>query len=389
MEQLQITGTLYTQILLVQISVLYTIAALCLFIKRPTNQYSKPYIKALEVYGIAMLVWGSLLLVMRSPFCSGDWTLEIRGAVLVSAFYLFVRLLFVSITLAVAPTSNLKIRSILSVWTLLTIILLLSAIASNPLYHQIAIWGVKTYTLVESIFVCYKEVKSYGKIKKELEEHYFDTNVLWIKEILVMLVIWIIIGFFISFTSMLPKSIFAIYGTVIFSYILITYSINLKKFYFLRQTGFFRSAEEETEAIAITEEEEAEEAAAIKDSKEKAAEEGKNIISSESINSIEQRISKWIEEEAYLRDIVSIEHMASYAYTNKTYLSAYINKTYGCNFRCWVASLRLGYAKKLLKENKTISVSEVAEAISYTPNGLSTIFKKHYGITISQWRNEN
>ena len=373
MEQLDITGVQYSQVLLVQIAILYTIAALCFFMKRPTNPYSIAYNKVFNIYGVAMLIWGSLLFIMRCPYCSGEWSQTVRGAFWVSGYYLFVRLLLTSVTLVLVPTLNVKLQSIISRWLVISIILILSSVATDPIYNKIGEWGCKVFTIIDSLYVCYKEIKSYNKTKRELSKYYLDANILWVKEILVMLIIWITIGFFISFTEMLPRAIFAVYGIILYPYILIMYSINLKKLYFLRVSGYFESAESEDNVQ-------------VADMKIIESEQKVVVVN---ISTIEQSVNKWVDDKNYLNDVVSIDVLARYASTNKTYMSSYINKTYGCNFRFWIASLRLEYAKDLLKNDKTISVAEVAETVYYTPNSFSTIFKKHFGITISQWRNEN
>ena len=374
MEHLNITDVQYTQTLLVQIAILYTIAALCFFTKKPSNQYSSPYFKAFIIYGVAMVVWGSALIIMRSPSCSGDWSPAVREGVWVSVYYLFVRLLITSVTLILAPTSNIRIPSIISRWLVISIILMLSSMSINSSYHNIALWGCKLFTILDSFYMCYIEFRSYKKTKRELSKYYLDANIIWVKEILGMLIIWITIGFFISFSDVVARTVFAGYGIILYPYIFIMYSINLKKLYFLHKSGYFESTEVSEDNVQESN----------KEIIEKALK-----VGAINISTIEQSVNKWIEDKNYLNEVVSIDSLASYASTNKTYMSSYINKTYGCNFRFWIASLRLKYAKELLKNDKTISVTEVAEAVYYTPNSFSTIFKKHFGITISQWRNEN
>ena len=101
---------------------------------------------------------------------------------------------------------------------------------------------------------------------------------------------------------------------------------------------------------------------------------------------LEEPVNDWVGLRGYLQPMITIEQLASTLGTNRAYLSAYINHKYGYNFRNWIAQLRLEYSKELLLENKDLSIADVAEMVRYSQSSYSTIFKKHYGISVSQWR---
>ncbi len=101
---------------------------------------------------------------------------------------------------------------------------------------------------------------------------------------------------------------------------------------------------------------------------------------------LDTSINGWIERRGYLDHGLTIELLAISIGTNRSYLSAYINTTYRENFRNWIASLRLEYARELMTNSPELSISEVASIIGYSQSSFSTIFRKHYGESISQWR---
>ncbi len=88
----------------------------------------------------------------------------------------------------------------------------------------------------------------------------------------------------------------------------------------------------------------------------------------------------------FLSSHLTIEAMASDIGTNRAYLSSYINEKYHMTFRNWIADIRLEYSRKLMIRDKNLSIVNAAEIVQYSQSSYSTIFKKHYGISPSEWR---
>lgn len=61
---------------------------------------------------------------------------------------------------------------------------------------------------------------------------------------------------------------------------------------------------------------------------------------------IAEKVSRWVKEDGYVRPGLTLKELSEMLYTNRTYLSGYINTTCGMPFRDWIAGLRLEYAKR-------------------------------------------
>lgn len=100
-----------------------------------------------------------------------------------------------------------------------------------------------------------------------------------------------------------------------------------------------------------------------------------------------QAVAKWVEEGNYRKPGVTLQDLATAAATNRSYISAFINSEYKCNFREWINTMRMEYAKRLLTENQGMTIEKIA-----TESGFSTSayfcrqFQQREGITPSSWR---
>lgn len=86
---------------------------------------------------------------------------------------------------------------------------------------------------------------------------------------------------------------------------------------------------------------------------------------------------------------LTIEHLAEKICCNRTYVSNYINQTYGMTFREWIASLRIDYAKQILTEDPRTPVSEVCKATGFLSQSYFVkIFVKSEDISPSKWKKQ-
>ena len=63
------------------------------------------------------------------------------------------------------------------------------------------------------------------------------------------------------------------------------------------------------------------------------------------------KIKGWIDADGFVQSGLTIKELSDMLHTNRTYLSEYINTTYGTSFRDWITCLRIDYAKRLLTQN--------------------------------------
>lgn len=85
---------------------------------------------------------------------------------------------------------------------------------------------------------------------------------------------------------------------------------------------------------------------------------------------------------------LSLKYIAeTVLFMNVDYLSKQFNKYVGCKFSSFLANARIEEAKRLLQEEKDISVQEVAAAVGCgnNPQYFSLLFKKHTGVTATDY----
>lgn len=63
---------------------------------------------------------------------------------------------------------------------------------------------------------------------------------------------------------------------------------------------------------------------------------------------IKDRLEEWVESKGFLNSRFTIIELCKIIGINRTYLSNYINNTYGSNFNLWINHLRIEEAKLLM-----------------------------------------
>ena len=84
-----------------------------------------------------------------------------------------------------------------------------------------------------------------------------------------------------------------------------------------------------------------------------------------------------------------MSELAAQFYTNRTYLSEYINTVYRKNFRDWITDLRIESAKRLMLNNPGMKVQDVSDQTGFLSlSHFSRIFREKEGCTPAKWRND-
>ena len=99
-------------------------------------------------------------------------------------------------------------------------------------------------------------------------------------------------------------------------------------------------------------------------------------------------LEQWMEQQKpYLNPEFKLMDLRAVLPMNRTYLSQFINDTYGCPFYQWVNGLRIEEAKRLMTEQPEMTIEEVSKqcGFSYRRN-FSRTFVEITGMTPSEWR---
>ena len=103
-----------------------------------------------------------------------------------------------------------------------------------------------------------------------------------------------------------------------------------------------------------------------------------------------EKVDNWIKIDGYVQQGLTIKELSKILYTNRTYLSAYIKTTYKMTFREWITSLRLEYAKNILKEHPEINIQKLAESSGFlSQSNFIKLFSEKEGCTPAKWKKAN
>lgn len=110
----------------------------------------------------------------------------------------------------------------------------------------------------------------------------------------------------------------------------------------------------------------------------------------ESYTEFIEKVDNWIKTAGYVQQGLTIKELSKILYTNRTYLSAYIKTTYKMTFREWITSLRLEYAKNILKEHPEINIQKLAESSGFlSQSNFIKLFSEKEGCTPAKWKKSN
>ena len=110
----------------------------------------------------------------------------------------------------------------------------------------------------------------------------------------------------------------------------------------------------------------------------------------ESYTEFIEKVDNWIKTDGYVQQGLTIKELSEILHTNRTYLSAYIKTTYKMTFREWITSLRLEYAKNMLKEHPEINIQKLAESSGFlSRSNFIKLFSEKEGCTPAKWKKSN
>ena len=66
---------------------------------------------------------------------------------------------------------------------------------------------------------------------------------------------------------------------------------------------------------------------------------------------LEQGIAQWVAEKGFTKQGITLDQLTALLFTNRSYLSEYINTQINKSFREWINELRIAEAQKLMLKN--------------------------------------
>lgn len=104
---------------------------------------------------------------------------------------------------------------------------------------------------------------------------------------------------------------------------------------------------------------------------------------------IRKKLEEWEKRKGFLCLGLTIQALSKSVGVNRTYLSNFINDTYGKNFNRWVNELRVEEAKSRM-ESAEYSLAEIATQVGFADLAhFSKQFKLKEGVSPSVWRKKS
>jgi len=102
---------------------------------------------------------------------------------------------------------------------------------------------------------------------------------------------------------------------------------------------------------------------------------------------LEEQIEQWVAGRKFVDKGITIDKLSLEFYTNRNYLSTYINTYKGKTFREWINELRIEEAKILMRQYPDMIVNEVAIQVGFTDKShFIRNFTKQTGKSPKKWK---
>ena len=176
----------------------------------------------------------------------------------------------------------------------------------------------------------------YRKCVKDLDNYYGETpDIKWMYGLL-----WVVIfvSIFTIVTFYVPLTYYVYYPIFIITYTIITFKVIN---YLPVKTSQVRS-----------------DSVNLEDDKEE-----KKSITIDLKDKMEPIVTKWVNQKKFVQSEITIKDVAVEMGTNHNYLSKYLNNSLEMTFTVWLNTLRIEESKKILLENRTLSIEEVGKEV--------------------------
>ncbi len=378
----------YNEIIVAKFAILYCMGVATLCLKIPNRAEFTRLHKAYRLYAWSMIIWATYALV----FGITNWRTAdplLAQAFTISGYYIMIQLLSHSLLDIWGQPYISRLRTILSGWVLISLTLLI--VITNP-NQRWAPWVMNIISIVAIADISYIAYHIYIRYKAGD----IEPRIKRMRYLLPAFLVWFTVGFFLYIIPLEYIVIYTLCGLFLFIGLFTSYSMFLidsvvKAPVLMADLTSAGYEPVESSSESTTPEQTSQiipKLQAIKRSAPVVSRSfnSKSEITTKSIDHLGLPVDKWVEHRGFLKPELTIESMAADIGTNRAYLSAHINNRYKMNFRNWIALIRLEYSRDLLLNDKNLSIIDAAEMVQYSQSSYSTIFKKHYGISPSEWR---
>ena len=350
-----------------------------LFAKTPEKKIFKNYLRSRQIMGIAMLLLSANYSV---HFFFGIRFKNADSAILMNmSTYFLCYSLFSSALIMLLDRFYITKRR---VWTHIILWIIFSTLSGVVLFllpsgimQKFSLFALAVWLVVFGVVLARRVIIAYRRAIRIFNETQADDIGAYI-EWLSKFTYWaLIFGVGCGLLTFLPDEyvfIWILSSIPFYSYLFYSYQ-NYLLFYEQVENAFEQDIQSEEELLTNSETEH-------------------EIVSEKEVprsyTEFIERVDNWIKTDGYVQQGLTIKELSEILYTNRTYLSAYIKTTYKMTFREWITSLRLEYAKNILKEHPEINIQKLAESSGFlSQSNFIKLFSEKEGCTPAKWKKSN
>ena len=350
-----------------------------LFAKTPEKAIFKNYLRSRQIMGIAMLLLSANYSV---HFFFGIRFKNADSAILMNmSTYFLCYSLFSSALIMLLDRFYITKRR---VWTHIILWIIFSTLSGVVLFllpsgimQKISLFALAVWLIVFGVVLARRVIIAYRRAIRIFNETQADDIGAYIEWLSIFTYWALIFGVGCGLLTFLPDEyvfIWILSSIPFYSYLFYSY-LNYLLFYEQVENAFEQDIQSEEELLTNSETEH-------------------EIVSEKEVprsyTEFIERVDNWIKTDGYVQQGLTIKELSEILYTNRTYLSAYIKTTYKMTFREWITSLRLEYAKNILKEHPEINIQKLAESSGFlSRSNFIKLFTEKEGCTPAKWKKAN
>ena len=349
-----------------------------LFAKTPEKKIFKNYLRSRQIMGIAMLLLSANYSV---HFFFGIRFKNADSAILMNmSTYFLCYSLFSSALIMLLDRFYITKRR---VWTHIILWIIFSTLSGVVLFllpsgimQKISLFALAAWLVVFGVVLARRVIIAYRRAIRIFNETQADDIGAYIEWLSIFTYWAVIFGVGCGLLTFLPDKyvfIWILSSIPFYSYLFYSYQ-NYLLFYEQVENAFEQDIQSEEELLTNSGIE-------------------PEMVSEEvpgSYTEFIEKVDNWIKTDGYVQQGLTIKELSKILYTNRTYLSAYIKTTYKMTFREWITSLRLEYAKNILKEHPEINIQKLAESSGFlSRSNFIKLFSEKEGCTPAKWKKAN
>ena len=350
-----------------------------LFAKTPEKKIFKNYLRSRQIMGIAMLLLSANYSV---HFFFGIRFKNVNSSILMNmSTYFLCYSLFSSALIMLLDRFYITKRR---VWTHIILWIIFSTLSGVVLFllpsgimQKFSLFALAAWLVVFGVVLARRVIIAYRRAIRIFNETQADDIGAYIEWLSIFTYWALIFGVGCGLLTFLPDEyvfIWILSSIPFYSYLFYSYQ-NYLLFYEQVENAFEQDIQSEEELLTNSETEH-------------------EIVSEKEVprsyTEFIERVDNWIKTDGYVQQGLTIKELSKILYTNRTYLSAYIKTTYKMTFREWITSLRLEYAKNILKEHPEINIQKLAESSGFlSQSNFIKLFSEKEGCTPAKWKKSN